>query len=560
MRYALTLLLLLGCGDDSMMTPADASIDRMPDALVPDAAPGSIGAPCDQANGNADCGSDSTMLCLSDQYLLCRPGFCSKSCDSGGCPSGSMCVALPQLDATGQPSARKLCFIPCPNGSSDCAGTGLTCNPIFNVCDDGIYLWNVGSLGSRQSNGQPCDTSPPAPVPTMFGNNVPASDPTVTRPSEPHIAVDASGAIFIAYNAAGGTTVSVSTDGTTFTHHHINTAADPIDRGDPVLAIHPTTGEIWHAYLTTFTGQCGAGQLYRGKNEIHAIHSADRGVTWSQPIRASLPSYTSDQYLLDKPWLTIAPNGTVYVSFSVYDTATGASQVVLASLPAGAQAFRNIVVGSGALSGLTTDANNRLYVTWDAGGEIDYARSTDDGATATPATMIPISGQTAGEDPQLVVSHDGLKLYMAYGSTAGQVYDQEDVMLTALALASDGTPVGNWATPIKVNDDASCATHFRPTAAVDASGNLWLTWYDNRYGDGRIRWAQATFNGGLTVGMRGWATDAAPPFTTSRLQFFLGDYMGLTVANGRLYAAWGDLREVPAGGDGRIYYASGIIP
>src|SRR5690348_1220330 len=196
MRYALAVAVLIGCGDDSTMTAADASAD----ALVPDAAPGSIGAPCDQANGNSDCGSDSSALCLSDQYLLCRLGFCSRSCDTGSCPAGSTCVALPQLDATGQPSSRKLCFVPCPNGASDCAGTGLTCNPIWNVCDDGIYLWNVGSFGARQSNGQPCAANPPAPTPTLFGANVAASDPTVSGPSEAHIAVDATGAVYVAYN------------------------------------------------------------------------------------------------------------------------------------------------------------------------------------------------------------------------------------------------------------------------------------------------------------------------------------------------------------------------
>jgi hypothetical protein len=96
---------------------------------------------------------------------------------------------------------------------------------------------------------------------------------------------------------------------------------------------------------------------------------------------------------------------------------------------------------------------------------------------------------------------------------------------------------------------------------ADAAGRFWITWYDTRYLDARLRFARVEVIGGRAeVTQRGWVTDAAPPFTTSRIFGFLGDYMGLAESRGVLYAAWGDLRELAVGGRPRIYISRAVVP
>src|SRR5262249_34685647 len=150
---------------------------------------------------------------------------------------------------------------------------------------------------------------------------------------------------------------------------------------------------------------------------------------------------------------------------------------------------------------------------------------------------------------------DGSKRYLVYGTVvpAGQA-DAEDVHASLFAG-------GAWQAPIKLNDDPSCATHWHPAAVADGNGNLWAIWDDVRYGDGRIRYVEATASGTtLTIARAGELTDAAPPFTTSRTNFFLGDYIGLANAGGKLFATWGDLRELASGGNVRMYIAQGMVP
>jgi len=192
----------------------------------------------------------------------------------------------------------------------------------------------------------------------------------------------------------------------------------------------------------------------------------------------------------------------------------------------------------------------------DLGGLTYLAKSTDNGNTVThPNIRVNPTPEAVFDDPQVVVAADGSKVYVVYGgAVAGGQADAEDIKAT---LSLDGGMT--WQTPIKVNDDPSCATHWHPAATADASGNLWIIYYDARDGDGRVVWVKAgVASNALAIIDRGLVTDATALFTTSRVSFFLGDYIGLAYGGGKLYATWGDLRDIVATQSVRMYYASGM--
>jgi hypothetical protein len=599
---AIALLLaggVVGCGDDNNQVGgvdgaagadgsagADgAAIDATLDGPTGDAFirgdggyPDNVGARC---TVDSECGAGG--VCLRPDFF-CSEGFCSKqSCTASSCPAGSVCAVLPILDGQGGATAITHCFLPC-NLQNDCGDPGrLYCDVGRHICAVGEYLGNLGSLGARGANGQACVAPPPPAGATLFGPNSAASNPQIAAPSEPHLAVDPGDAskVYIAYHGGGagglGTTISASANGGASWTYHAVANVDSNDLGDPVLAVDPTTHHLWHVYLTYPASQCGPTMPYPGNNRVHAVEYVPGASPALQPPRTvNDPAYQNATYFLDKPWLTIGPDGTIYVTYTVFRTSAAlVTDIVLASSTDHGVTWHNLVVSDTTpdrahgrqLSGVTTDGSGTVYVVWsedsggpeDLGGYVWMTRSSDRGATVLPANLrVTTPPEVLFDDPQVVVSPDGGRLYIVYGAAVpGGGADAEDVK--AVISTDRGA---TWSAPLRLDDEPPCATHWHPAATSDANGNLWAIWYDVRYGDGRIRWVKVAPGGGgaLAVLDSGWATDAAFPFSTARDHFFIGDYIGLAAGGGKLFAAWGDLREIPAGGRLRIYYASGAIP
>jgi hypothetical protein len=285
--------------------------------------------------------------------------------------------------------------------------------------------------------------------------------------------------------------------------------------------------------------------------------------------------YTSSNYFNDKPWLHISADGSIYVTWTAFPTAATAttSDIVLASSHDHGSTWHNVVVNDTTpdrahgrqLSGMASDAASHLYIVWtedsgnanDIGGFTYLAKSTDGGLTVThPNVQVHSTPEAVFDDPQVAVTGDASKLFVVYSSAvAGGGTDSNDVKAV---VSTDGG--GTFGTPLKLNADASCATHWHPAAAVDGAGNLWTIYYDNQYGDDRIAWVKASASGNtVSVVSRGEVTDALGPFTTSRTNFFLGDYIGLAFSpgnGGKIAAVWGDLRNA-VNGRVQIEFASG---
>jgi BNR repeat protein len=555
-RAALCAIVLIACGDDSSGPK--------------------IGAPCDiRGTASDQCPGGQNARCFSPG-LTCGPGFCSQSCDTVGCPDGTACVPLTILSLqTGQPQTIHRCFQPCDH-DVDCGTPDgrLYCDQTYKVCSGGAFLGNLGSTGAHKPDGTAC-MAPPAANTPLLGANHQASAASEHGANEPALATDGAGHVFVAFNG-GDFAVSRSTDdGVTWQPVATPEAAYG---GDPGLALD-AMGRLYFSYLA-FPQQlvCDSGADYPGGDELHVVFSDDMGASWSPPMNVAPGMFVSSHYFVDKPWLTTGTNGDVFVSFTPFPSvsATAPDDLWVAySHDRGLTWSASQLSDAGRTHGrslamLSTDAAGKVYGTWweDAGdplapgGLIWMAVSNDRGVTWQPNVQVTPEADAYFDDPEIVAAPDGSVVYVTYQRIPplGSI-DEYDVMAS---VSIGGAP---FAAPVKVNDDPSCATHFHASAAVDpASGDLHVIWYDNRYGDGRVMWSRARKpTGALTFAPNQPLTDTSFPFSTTRLQFFLGDYTSLAIANGKMYAAWTDLRaDVPMPPNGAaqsaIFVAAGALP
>jgi hypothetical protein len=114
--------------------------------------------------------------------------------------------------------------------------------------------------------------------------------------------------------------------------------------------------------------------------------------------------------------------------------------------------------------------------------EIMYARSTDGGATFTPARVIDPGNQSASR-PALL-AHDPLtgNLYMVWhgnpepNNTGAQYQGHLDVFMRT---STDGG--ATWGERVVVNDDTVRANQFEPGISIAPDGRVDIAWYDFRH-------------------------------------------------------------------------------
>ncbi|HYT00768.1 MAG TPA: PKD domain-containing protein [Thermoplasmata archaeon] len=101
-----------------------------------------------------------------------------------------------------------------------------------------------------------------------------------------------------------------------------------------------------------------------------------------------------------------------------------------------------------------------------------------------------VPAYTAG-NPSLAVGSDGVA-YLAFAGWGGTV-SQTDIFFTK---SSDGGL--SWATPVRVNNDATLAnSQYEPSLALDGANNIYIVWTDPRNGDNDVYFSKS-INGGLT--------------------------------------------------------------
>lgn len=165
--------------------------------------------------------------------------------------------------------------------------------------------------------------------------------------------------------------------------------------GDPVLAFSPDGSRLYYAGLVGNGGKGGN----QGLSGIAVAVSTDGGANWGEPKMVSYAA--SNNIFNDKEWLAVAPNGTVYITWTRFfsDARHGyrESPIVISKSVDGGNSWSDFVKVSDAAHPYDQGSNpavgpdGTLYVAYEGAtpssgynqDALIVARSTDGGATFT---------------------------------------------------------------------------------------------------------------------------------------------------------------------------------
>lgn len=197
----------------------------------------------------------------------------------------------------------------------------------------------------------------------------------------------------------------------------------------------------------------------------------------------------------------------------------------------------------------------------DPKGIVEYASSDDGGATWSKPSRVSAEGDSVPfyfSNPQVVADKKHRRLHVLYPS--GTPDGRWDIVLRTSA---DG---GKTWTRSKVNDDAPCANHMTPTAALDPkTGEVYVLWSDNRDGKGRV--VLSVCNGGLGADAKCSENEAlSAPFAAysfvRHAASWLGEYDVLIVDEKRrvLHAVFDAPIDEKGVATTRVFHTSAKLP
>ena len=553
----IALLLSLGaCGhqkkhDAPDLQPAADLSPPPPDLLVP---PSGIGKAC---ASDTDCATG--QLCLTEADGL-RGGYCSLDCNSVACPSDATCFQ--------QGAGSRFCLRSCKVDADCRTSEGYTCTN--DTCFPPLM---PDGVPPGTNDGGACVTPIVAPSPAggLFGTaqNVTSG---VQFASECQLAVDGtSKRVVIAYNDLSGNGIGFTRsgdDGLMFQAPLVLPANTLVDmnnsQSDPVVAV-----DAAGTFFISFLGYDLDANGNTSKMQLWVARSNDGGVTFAD-IFPALPAAEGKNGGLDKPWIAVNPvdqslmvtwflagasNTEIRMSRSVDHGQTWSTPVTLSDSTR-PQADRN-------LAQLAFGADGMAVVAWvelvseqfgAADNQIYLQRIKADGTLDGANVLVSRPPDSpAFDDPSVAVF--GTNVYV--GFVSGTPKGDWDVRI---ATSLDGG--ATFATSVQVNDDSTCATHFNQQIQTDAAGNVHALWIDNRYLVGNVFHAvsaPATSMAPLGFGAGTFVNSASFGFTTDRASSqWLGDYLGMSIVGGEIYAAWS--APPSASQDTQIYFSRGLLP
>jgi hypothetical protein len=455
--------------------------------------------------------------------------------------------------------------------ATDCRGTGYTCR------NGGCQISNTyPSLPPGTNNGQACVlpvVNPPgtgslfATDRQISSNTLSAETELAVDPATHHVVVTW---IDIAGNRSRTGIASSLDDGATFGAPMYLPSDATLNmnqfQSDPVVAVDPAGNffVIWEGFDPS-----PAGSVTLTNARMWVARSMDSGATW-QLAAVTLPSEQLTGGDIDKPWIAASPtDGTLTATWGRFNPAnteiratrstdhgvTWSTPITISETSARPTVTRNFAE-------CTYGADGKVYVAWIelAGGvfgamsnQMYFQRLAADG-TLDGANVLASGGTDSPgfDEPSIAVA--GSNVYVGFAS--GPPTGAWDIRVSA---SIDGG--ATFEPSVKVNDDATCATHFHHQLAVDGSGRLHAIWYDNRYLFGSVMHAQspaATSTTPLAFGVNTYVNSAPFTFTTRRDQTnWLGDYLGFAIVGNSLYASWTDNRMLNLS---RIQFAKGTAP
>ncbi len=214
--------------------------------------------------------------------------------------------------------------------------------------------------------------------------------------------------------------------------------------------------------------------------DILFSRSMDGGKTFSAPkaVMTRLSQYNSDQIRL----VTTA-NGTILISWTLFDTAFGGAEVVFSRSADSGNTFSPPVIVStidtvnSITPSIATDGYSRTGIIWDdanlnfenanAVEGIFYGRSDDNGATFfQPKIILRQNGtpSTFGAGcPDIAISSQNIYVSWAMGPSEGDIY---------FSRSTDGG--ATFSAPINISKYP--AKSWCPHIGLDATGNIYAVW------------------------------------------------------------------------------------
>jgi PKD repeat protein len=335
--------------------------------------------------------------------------------------------------------------------------------------------------------------------------------------------------------------------------------------GDPTTGIS-LDGRYYSGFINNNSGQSVA-------------YSINGGVTWSVVVCGTVANPGSQ--LLDKNhlWVDISPSssylGYVYNAWSAFLSSSAPQIRITRSTNGGSTWSTPVNVSSGVSAGslnhgvnLHTGPNGELYVVWaiydtwpSDETALGFTKSTDGGASYATASRIisNIRGirNSGTSKNQRVNSFPSMTVDISGGPYNGTIY----VVWTNIGVPGTNTGTdrniymikstnqgSNWSAPVKVNQDpiGQGKQHYFPWITCDpVKGDLSVIFYDDRNVSSSQceTWVANSTDGGATwTDFRVSDVAFTPAPIPGLAASYMGDYLGISAREGRVYPSWTDNR------------------
>ena len=345
--------------------------------------------------------------------------------------------------------------------------------------------------------------------------------------------------------------------------------ADPTKSPDKQFVAIDTTGGAHsgniYVTFTLFGSDAGGNYL---ESPIYLARSTDAGASWDPVKRISGrnssvcvkadafdPGINPSECNFDQgSWPVVAKDGSVNVVFNNCNTDSAADsgfgvcqQLFVKSTDGGVHWSKPVKVAD--------DYALQPIQTGDLPNGCDQGRQ-----------CLPPNGYRMNDFPSMGIANKSGKLAVFWADfrngcnpqfdCTGKPNSNNDVFA---AISTDGG--AHWGHTKLV--DRNKAAQWQPWGDVGEDGRLYVAYYDRRYGNAEKTGANditlsVSSNNGRTWHHRRITTRSMPNLTPANNpnQFgFLGDYMGLVVANGWVHIGWADTRGLEGFVEEDAYYA-----
>jgi hypothetical protein len=463
----------------------------------------------------------------------------------------------------------------------DCVD-GTFCVVVYGTCAAAGMIQGPGK-GGHAAGGAACHAAPAFPTtcdPLALAWSEPmdvSKNKGALGESDTALASNGKGTVLVAWannasngNQNNGLAVS-SDDGKSFAQVTPPLQSATGDQNDAVLGVdgNGLFYDVWEGFDARLAGA----------QHIWSATSKD-GHTWSAPLQVDTMGDDGNGAIpLDFPALAINPvNENPYYTYQITTSSGAVPLKLVVGASGGATVAPSVELDDGTRSASfrdlargVFDTAGSFYVAWHeesgSGGSTGQGVESGDPGNAVYFTRIDLAAggglkplghdvkaSAAGEAvhfgvPGVQVTPDGSSVYVVY-----EVGTKDAIDVEVVTSHNKGLTFGP---PVKINDDATCATHDHVTTALDAKGRLWVLWYDNRDGVGHVVYSVSD-DGGKTFRPNRLVTPYAFPFETFQYSVgWLGDYFGVATTGDTIVAAWSDSHE---NGQSHIQVARATLP